>query len=216
MKNFVSFCVAVAVAACAVPSMAQCTSCGGGAPVFSQPVMMNSYVPQATYSAPMMSQPVYSAPMSQPVYNAPMSQPVYSSPVVSAPMMSAPIMSSPAPIISSPIVSSGCSGCGGGIVMGSPVMGSPVMSGEVISGGIVGGEVMNNGYTGPGQIISWEGGSPIQGTIVSDVLVEGGEASTEGAAANAVDVVEPPEAAEEAKEESPGPDTDEESTEGET
>ena len=222
MKNLVSFCVAVAVAAYAVPAMAQCTSCGGGAPVFSQPVMMNSYAPQATYSAPVMSQQVYSAPMSQPVYSAPMSQPVYSSPVVSAPM-SQPVYNAPMsqPVYSSaPMMSSGCGGCcggcGGGMVMGSPVMGGTVMGGEVISGSTVGnGQIISGGIVGGGQIISWEGGTEIQGTIVSDVVVEGGEAAapmTEGG--NAVDVVEPP-AAEGAKD-APGPDTDGESMEGET
>jgi hypothetical protein len=94
-------------------------------------------------------------------------------------------------------------------------MGGAVMGGEVIVSGGMNAAPMGT-TIGGGQIISWEGGTEIQGTIVSDVVVEGGEAvSTEGAveAGNSVDVVEPPAAA---TEESPGPDSDEESTEGET
>lgn len=95
-----------------------------------------------------------------------------------------------------------------GAVMGGEVIGGAVMGGEVISGAVMGGEVI-----GGGQNIVWEGGTEIQGTIVSDVLVEGGEEAAEGAeAGNNVDVVEPPAA--EAAEESPGPDSDEDSTEG--
>lgn len=202
MKKLVSFCVAAIVAVSAVPAMAQCTSCGGS-PAFSQPVMsqpvMSTYVPQATYSAPMMSQPVYS-------------QPVYSTPVVSTPMIT-------------PMVSSGCnSGCGGTIV-GSPVMSAPVMSTPIVSSGcgtVVSAPMVSTGCGGCGgavmsQNIIWEGGAPIQGTIVSDVVVEGGEATATEEASNGVDVVEPPAAEEEATE-APEPDTAEEadSTEGET
>jgi hypothetical protein len=66
-----------------------------------------------------------------------------------------------------------------------------------------------------GQNIVWEGGAPIQGTVVSDVVVEGGEAAADASGESNVDVVEPPAVGSE--EESPGPDSEEEeSTEGET
>lgn len=140
-----------------------------------------------------MSTPVYSAPM--------MSTPVYSAPVMSAPIMSAPIMSSV------PVISSNCGGCTSGC-------GGTVMSGQVISSGATMGVSLPAGA----QIISWEGGAPIQGTVVSDVLVKGGEAAaTEGTATEStVDVVEPPVADEPAEEETPGPDTVEAETEGDT
>ena len=213
MKKFVSFCVAVAVAASAVPVMAQCASCGG-APAFSQPVA-SSYIPQASYSVPQTySSPVYSAPMaSAPVYN---SSPVYSQPMASAPVYSAPMASSP--VYSQPMMSStpamGCGCCGGGIVDGGMVSGG-IVDGGMVSGGIISdGGMMQDSVPAGGQIISWEGGQQIQGTIVSDVLLEeGSEGSmmSEGAESN-VDVVEPPAAA---TEDSPGPDAEEE-TEGET
>ena len=119
---------------------------------------------------------------------------------------------------------------GGGMPIGGEVISGGVpMGGEVISGGMpMGGEIVSGGipmdgaiYGGsmegvnlaPGeQVISWEGGSPIQGTVVSDVVIEGGEAATDGSGEQ-VDVVEPPAAGEE---ESPGPDNGDEETEGET
>ena len=253
MRNFVSFCVAVAVALSAVPAMAQCSSCGG-APAFSQPIM-NSYVPQATYSAPIsqpiynsvpMSQPVYnsvpmgqqvynSVPMSQPVYNAPISQPIYNAAPMGQQVYSSPVS---VPMSSGCTSCGGCSGCGGQIVGGGQIIGGGeiVGGGQIIDGGFSGGQIIDGGFSGGqiidggfaggqiidggfnggivGQNVIWEGGTEIQGTIVSDVVVEGGEVSSEPTAGdNAVDVVEPPAAA---PEESPGPDTDDESTEGET
>ncbi len=209
MKKFVSFCVAAAVAVSAVPAMAQCSSCGGGAPVFSQPVM-SSYAPQATYGQQVYSQPAYSQPAyNQPVYNAPMmSASVYGTQMASgcvgcgsAPMASGCVGCGSAPM------ASGCGGCGSAPMAMASGCGAGCGAG-------CGGAVMSGG-----QIIIWEGGTQIRGTIVSDVLVEGGEeaAATEGAvdAGSNVDVVEPPAA--EAVEESPGPDSDEaDSTEGET
>jgi len=70
------------------------------------------------------------------------------------------------------------------------------------------------------RIISWEGGSQIQGTVVSDVLIktDGEAAAGSDEAESTVDVVEPPAAA--AEKDAPGPDTEEEEkedkTEGET
>ena len=97
-------------------------------------------------------------------------------------------------------------------------MGGEIISGGIVNGGIVSGGIVSGGMEGvnlaPGeQIISWEGGSPIQGTVVSDVVIEGGETMTEGSGEQ-VDVVEPPAA--EAGSDSPGPDDGEEETEGET
>jgi len=236
MKKIAALCVAAAFAFSAVPAFAQCTSCGGSAPVFSQPVM-STYAPQATYSTPYVSQPVYN---SAPIVSSPiMSAPMVSSPVMSVPMVSSPVMSS-APmmgtVIGSPVISSapmmggtiigggqiisspamGCGSCGGTVVgtplMSGTVVGSPMMSGTVVGTPMMG-EVMGSPMMG--QPV-YEGGAPIQGTVVSDVVIDSGTTTdvVEGTVetGSEAEIVEPPAAPE--AEESPEPDA--ESTEGDT
>ncbi len=223
MKKIAALCVAAAFAFSAVPAFAQCASCGGNAPVFSQPVASSyapavnynyapavNYAPQATYAAPVVSQPVYnSAPM--PVYNsAPM--PVYNSaPIVSAPVMGTVVNSAPVggtiigggQIVGAPMMAgSACGGCCGGCAPMSGVVGTPMMSGTIVGGTPMAGQIV------------YETGMPLQGTIVSDVVVDSGEVTgevVEGTVetGSKAEMVEPP-----AAEGSPEPDA--ESTEGDT
>ena len=110
MRKLIAFFVVAIVAVTANQAFAQCATCAGSAPVFSQPV---------TYGAPQ----VYSAPQA---YSAPVQS--YAAPIEYG--TSAPIQyGTSAPIeYGTPVASTHCGGCCGGC--GSAV------SGDVMSGGM--------------------------------------------------------------------------------
>jgi len=92
------------------------------------------------------------------------------------------------PVYGSPVVQGGgccCNGCGGGIVSGGIVNGGVVQgSGTVISG---------HEYPVGNQGIIYETGVPLNGTVVSDVVAEGGTVvETPGGDVEKAEMVDPP------------------------
>lgn len=182
MRKLIAFFVVAAVAVTANQAFAQCATCAGSAPTFSQP----AYAAPQVFSAPVQS---FAAPVES--YAAPVdygtSAPVeYGTPVdygTAAPIeygTSAPIE------YGTPVASSGCSSCCGGC--GSAV-GTVVSGGDISGGGFVSGEM--SPYSTQGL--------PAGAVVVSDVV--SGEGSTEGTVEGTVestsvmgssDAVEPP------------------------
>ena len=221
MNKLFAVCVAAAFAVSAAPAMAQCASCGqAGAPVFSQPVQSFA---QPVYSAPVAPQPVYSQGSGTVISqgSGSIAQPAYSQPVVQG---SGTVISQGSgtvidqgsgtvgqpigqPIYGSPVVQGGgccCNGCGcgGGIVSGGIVNGGVIQgSGTVISG---------HEYPVGNQGIIYETGVPLNGTVVSDVVVEGGTVvETPGGDVEKAEMVDPPSGdGSGSKEGSPQPDSE--------
>ena len=146
MRKLIAFFVVVAVAVTANQASAQCATCAGSAPSFSQPA----------YSAPQ----VYSAPVEQ-VYSAPMApvEQAYAAPMAyeSAPMA----YTSSAPVETSGCSScSSCSSCGGDSVAAGGQM-SPYSTQGLPAGAVIISDVVS------GSNASEEGAS-VEGTVVGD------------------------------------------------
>ncbi|MDA8563481.1 hypothetical protein N9L06_03410 [Mariniblastus sp.] len=163
MRKLIAFFVVAVVAVTANQAFAQCATCAGSAPTFSQPVMASA--PQV-YSAPVEN---YSAPVAY------QSAPVQYG--TAAPMQyetAAPIQ------YGTPVMSSGCSSCGG--MGGVSTMGT--MSGEMspysTQGLPPGAVVISDVVAGEGS--SEEGTTgEVEGTVVESTSVMG-----------ATEAVEPP------------------------
>ncbi len=182
MKSLMSLSLMAVLGLIANPVFAQCSSCAGNSPVFSQSYAPVSYGNQMSYAAPNYY-PSYNAPAmsyAQPAYSQPQySQPVYSQSGCSScygnSFVSAPVYQN---VYSQPMyMNSGCNSCGGG---------------TVVYGGDMGMMGAANSYSypsmGSGSIVVDGGGVMVPGTMVENNAVLGGSVVTPS------EVVTPPSA----------------------
>lgn len=172
MKSLMSLGLMAVLGLVASPVFAQCSSCAGNSPVFSQSYAPVSYGNQMNYAAPNYY-PSYSAPAmsyAQPVYSQPQySQPVYGQSGCSSccgnSFVSAPVYQN---VYSQPMyMNNGCNSCGGG---------------TIVYGGDMGMMGAANSYSDPqmgsGSIVVDGGGVMVPGTMVENNAVLGGSVVT--------------------------------------
>ena len=157
MRKLIAFFVVAMVAVTANQAFAQCATCAGSAPTFSQPVTIAA--PQV-YSAPVES---YSAPIA---YQA-------------APIeygTAAPVEYGTPVDYGTPVVSSGCSGCCGGCgAVGGTVSGE--MAPYSTQGLPPGAVVISDVVSGEGAEGATEGA--VEGTVVESTSVMGSTEAVE-------------------------------------
>ena len=174
MRKLIASFVVVAVAVTANQVFAQCATCAGSAPSFSQPT---------TYAAPQ----VYSAPVQS--YAAPAQS--YAAPVESYP---AAVSYESAPVqYGTPVASSGCSSCSGGGMVSGGIIDGGMVSGGMVEGGMMSGEMspystqgLPAGAVVISDVVAGEEGSnegTVEGTVVGDTSASEGSPT---------DAVEPP------------------------